>query len=251
MNLIKKLIIILLLIVAIVGIGLTLFGSKIDGLIAEQIEDQGSAAIGTKVTVGGVTTDIAAGRATIKGLTIANPDGYEAINAIEIAHFSAAVNYASRSIEQVIIDKPIINAELKGRRSNFQDLKENIPGVETSSVDSDPDSSNLTIKKLLVRSAQINLIVRGTDIVEDNGDVQTFTMDDMELTNLSGTPQQVANEIAQRLSLHISSQVKNHFADQLKERATQEFKEKASAFKDKLRSKLRDRLKTKENTEDR
>lgn len=239
MDTIKKLILILLVIVAVIGAGLLLLGGKIDELIAQEIERHGSAALGTEVSVTNVVTDIGAGSATIQGFTIANPDGFAAQNAIEIASFVAAVDYSSQEIELIEIENPTINAELLDGRSNFQTLLNNIPESEdAASSGEEAESIELTIKKLVVKQAQVNMLARDTELGE-----QSFTMADLVISNLSGTPEQISKQIATLLSKHISGQVTRHLAGQVKEQVLEKIDEKAkkvsNALRDKLRAKLR------------
>jgi hypothetical protein len=50
--------------------------SSLDGMVARAIERHGSAITGTAVRVASVSVDLAGGRATVRGLRVANPEGF-------------------------------------------------------------------------------------------------------------------------------------------------------------------------------
>jgi len=249
---IKKILIAVLILLVLVGVGVALFVStSLDDLIAEQIEVQGSAALGSKVSVANVKTSLTNGSAVISGLTIANPDGYSTTNAIQISSFSAKVDYQNQLIEQISIDQPIINAEVANNKNNFQELLDNIP--ETEDTDQNTDDSNdvvLTIKQLAIRQATVNLRVEEKTVgdrtlkLED----QSFVMSDLVINNLSGTTDQLSEDITRRLTKHVSSQVQDFVAAQIKERVKEEIKSKAKEkvnelLEKKLGDKVGDKLK--------
>jgi len=248
----KKVLIALLLVVVVIGAGLTFFASKLDGLIAEQIETEGTAALGSKVSVTEVITSLSEGSAIVNGLTIANPTGYQSANAFEIRSLSAKVDYKEQVIEQITIDKPVINAEIIGTKNNFQDLLDNMPETadEPESTESGEDLV-LTIKQIALKQATVNLRASDTKIAdrEFKIDDQTFVMDDLVMNNLSGTVDELSEEITRKLTNHVSGQVKAHVTalagDIIKEELKAQAKEKVNeVLEDKLKSgKLGDKLK--------
>jgi len=124
----KKIFIALLILIVIIGVALFVFAGKLDGIVKEAIETEGSAALGSPVRV----ANLKEGSALLTNFSIANPAGYTAKNAIEVTSFSAKVDYSNQLIEKIEINKPVINAEQKGQKNNFQDLLENMPADERS-----------------------------------------------------------------------------------------------------------------------
>jgi len=249
----KKILIALLLVVVVIGVGLTFFASKLDGLIAEQIETEGTAALGSKVSVTEVITSLSEGSAIVNGLTIANPTGYQSANAFEIRSLSAKVDYKEQVIEQITIDKPVVNAEIIGTKNNFQDLLDNMPDTadEPESTESGEDLV-LTINQIALKQATVNLRASGDTKIADREfkiDDQTFVMDDLVMNNLSGTVDELSEEITRKLTNHVSRQVKAHVTalagDIIKEELKAQAKEKVNeVLEDKLKSgKLGDKLK--------
>jgi len=141
----KKILIAVLVLIVIIGIALFVFVGKMDSIVKEAIETEGSAALGSPVRVESVVTDLKEGSALLTNLTIANPAGYKAKNAIEITSFGAEVDYKNQLIEKIEIIKPIINAEQKGQKNNFQDLLENMPASEEEETAEEESDTVITI----------------------------------------------------------------------------------------------------------
>lgn len=246
---IKNTLIALFLLIVVVAAGIAFFVSNnLDGYIAKQIEVKGSAALGSKVSVSRVKTSLADGSAHVSGLSIANPAGYSSKNAVEIDSFMAKIDYQSQVIEQINIEKPIINAEIAGEKNNFQELLDNMPESDDAAEKSaEEDELKLTIKQLAIRRATVNLRVEETAIgdrtykLED----QSFVMTDLVMTNLRGTADKLSEEITRRLTEHVSDQVKVFVAIQIKNRVKDELKAKASEkLNELLEEKLGDKLKS-------
>ncbi len=228
----KKVLIALLVLVVIVGIALFVFVGKMDEIVKQVIETEGSAAIGSPVRVESVVTNLKEGSALLTNFTIANPAGYRAKNAIEVTSFSANVDYSNQLIEEIEIDQPIINAEQKGQRNNFQDLLENMPADDEEETVEEQSDTVITIKKLALRRATVNLITSDLSVAGktlDLGD-RSFVMEDFVVNNLSGTATEISDEVVKQLTSHVSAQVtdyvKGEIASVAKERLMQEAKEK-------------------------
>lgn len=251
----KKVLIILAIIIAIVAVAGTVLFSKLDGIIAQTIETEGTETLGSKVSVASVVTKIADGSAQINGLTIANPPGYKKTNAIEIGSFSANVDYDKQIIKDVTINAPTINAEILGKmteiiqsrdldkiRSNFKDLVDNMPPSENEEVVAEEDDTVITINRFAIQKAKINLTA---DMLGDH----SFPMSDLVLTNLSGTSDQISDQITEQVTSHIQKQVKRYAVKEIQPLITSAIKAAAakkasSVIKDKLNDKvLKDKLK--------
>lgn len=242
----KKLLLALLVIIVIIGIVLFVFVGKMDSLVKDVIEQEGSAALGSPVKVESVVTDLKQGSAILTNFTISNPAGYTAANAIEIKSFSASVDYRNQIINKIEINNPIINAEQKGQKNNFQDLLQNMPATEEEEeVVSEEGDTVITIKQLALRSATINLITSDLAVGEmkfELGD-RSFVMDDFMMNDLNGTVTEVSDLVIERLTSHVSSQVKGYVqteaASMAKERLLEEAKNKINqALEEKLGGKL-------------
>lgn len=236
----KKILIALVVIIAIAVVVSTLLFSKLDGLIADIIRTEGTAAIGSAVTVDRVETRLTEGIVIIDGLAIANPAGYKNPYAFKINNFSADVDYQSQLIEKILIDQPIINAELKGTRSNFQDLLDGMPDQpETAEEPSGGDDTVITINSLQLRKATVNLD-------SDKFGQIPFVMDDFVMNNLQGTVDQLSKKITGKLVSHVTSQITRvataKIAAMVKDEALKQAKE---AVNEKLKEQLPEGLENK------
>jgi len=193
----KKVLIALLVLIAIIGIALFVFVGKMDEIVKQTIETEGSAALGSPVRVESVVTNLKEGSALLTNFTIANPAGYRAKNAIEVTSFSANVDYANQLIEEIEINQPVINAEQKGQRNNFQDLLENMPADDNEGAVEEQSDTVVTIKKLALRRATINLITSELTVAGKTlelGD-RSFVMEDFVVNNLNGTATEISDEV--------------------------------------------------------
>lgn len=230
----KKILIALLILIIAIAIGLYVFSGKLDGIIKDAIETEGTAALGSQVKVTSVVTDFKQGRAEIAGLTISNPPGYQAANAIELSNFNAEVDYGDQTVKEIIINQPVINAEQKGQRNNFQDLLERMPDSETVEQETSAEpGAEITIKKIALQKATINLLTSDLEVAGQSLDLgnRSFIMDDFVVTNISGTAQEISDELTQKLVSHVSGQVKAYVTKEItnvaKAKATEKLKEEA------------------------
>ncbi len=247
----KKILIALLVLIAAIAAGLYVFSGKLDGLIKEVIETEGTAALGSAVRVVSVVTDFKQGRAEFGGLTIANPAGYQAANAVELSKFAAEVDYSDQTVKEIIINQPIINAEQKGTNNNFQDLLDKMPSSteeepEEESTDPGPE---ITIKKIALRKATINLLTSDLKIAGQAIEIgnHSFVMEDFVAQNITGTAEEISDELTRSIVAHVSGQVKGYVAGQLKTlakaKALQKAKEKAQeVIEEKLSGELTEKL---------
>jgi len=223
--------------------------NQLDSLIAQTIEKEGSAALNTRVNVSQVTTQLKDGKASISGITIANPTGYKNAHALSLNSISAEVDYKDQIIKKISINQPIINAELKGSTSNFQELLDKLSKPSDPQAKQSQSSSNnqkITINKLVLSKATVNLLA--TDYapaakygLKNDLDLDTsFIMDDFVMNNITGTVDQVTDKISKKLMKHITSQVRNFATDLVKKEASKQIKEKAT---EKIKEALGDKLK--------
>jgi hypothetical protein len=77
------------------GLALWLLASNLDDLVARALEHHGSRMTGTAVTVAGVSIDLREGRATIRGLRVANPDGFSDRDAVSVAEITVQIDPGS------------------------------------------------------------------------------------------------------------------------------------------------------------
>jgi hypothetical protein len=105
---------------------------NLEGFVANAIEDAGSEALKTDVSVSGVKINLSEGIAAIGGLTVANPDGYSNGNLFELEGIEVNLDLDSIGKEVLVITsiriqnpKIIFEGDAAGG-SNMQTLIENM-----------------------------------------------------------------------------------------------------------------------------
>jgi len=234
----KKVLIGLFVIIGIAVVAGTIFVGKLDGLIADAIRTEGSETLGSKVDVKNVVTDLKQGSATITGLTVANPSNYKSAHALVINDFTAQVDYQTQTAKQIVIEKPIINAEIISvDKNNFQDLLDGMPADTDELEDADEEELILTIEELQLNNAQVN-------VTNEKLGQQTFVMDNFVVRNLTGKVDQISDTLVTKLTNHISSQVTSYAKQQLTEMVKEKAKEKVKeVLSEKINEKIGDKLK--------
>jgi hypothetical protein len=144
-----------LVVVIIIAAMLWRVVANLDSIVAGIIEDEGSDALKTRVSVSNVSIDLREGKAAIGGLTIANPAGFSGGNIFELNGIAVDVNISSLTedvivIETVHISEPLVVYETnEAGKSNMDVLLENInAGAEDEQSDAEAAEILLIIDEL-------------------------------------------------------------------------------------------------------
>lgn len=187
----KKLLIVLLVLLVVAGGAAWYFTSfKLDGLIEGAIEKAGTDSLGTSVSVGKVETNLKDGSLTISSITVANPPGFKNEKAFSLNNIEAAVDYKTKEIKRVVIDNPEIIVEELNGSTNIDKMLEML---DSAPAEPAPEGSAaqpvITIRHFRMNESRASFesasLERYTDI----------KVDSVELKNLSGTPDELAQVI--------------------------------------------------------
>jgi len=183
--------------------------SNLDAIVASIIEEEGSSALNTEVTVSGVSIDLGAGKAGIAGLTIANPAGYSG-NAFELDGIEVGLNLESLSQDVLVIDSiniqhPHVNYEMKADRSNNMDVL--LSGIDSSSTESpgeasevsDGDAMKMIIDALHFSGGTVSVLVEGSPEASKELQLPGINMRSIGRSQGGVTADVIANEIASEL----------------------------------------------------
>lgn len=248
-----------IIVIVIAGIGLFVLLNSGD-LIKTGIEKYGSAALGAEVSVEAVNLDLAGGSAQILGLTVGNPAGLDGADALNVGEVKVLLDPGQISeslivIKQVLIDGADVALIAKGKRSNFQQLMENVER-SVGSPDGATESSEAA-------GAQPRFIVDRLDFTNAAASVNSdllgdlaLDIPDVHLTDIGRKSNGVtAAELAQQFLKPISDAATRAAVEEgldlegVKARAKQRVQEQ---IRDKISSGLRgltDRLKEKKTEE--
>jgi hypothetical protein len=142
------------------------------GLIKTAIENLGSEALQTEVSVNELEFSASEASADVRGLSVANPQGYSAGDAFAIDQFKVAVSTEQPGGGVVVLDKVIIDGarvllEFKGldvrKDSNLQKLLDNLD--ETAGTSSEPPSESVST------SDEVKVIINQLDFTNAQASV--------------------------------------------------------------------------------
>ena len=111
--------------VIVVAAGIWILSLSVDSIVKSAIEDRGSQMTGTTVTVDQVSISPFSGEGTIRGLRVANPEGYGTDHAIVIDDFYISLDLFSVFSDEILIHEirisnPSIYVEQKLPENNLR-----------------------------------------------------------------------------------------------------------------------------------
>lgn len=190
----KKIIVVLLLLALVIAAGAWYFVSfRMDNLIETRIEQTGSQSFGSRVTVGDVKTRIRDGSLEISSITVANPPGFSNSNAFSLNHIEAAVDYGSRDIKRLVVDRPEILIEEVGGTTNFAQMLDELERMESSAGEAGKEEP-----VIVIRHFRMNESRAGFDSATFDRH-STVELDAIEMNDLRGTPTEIARIIAREV----------------------------------------------------
>ncbi len=179
----RKFLFFLLLLIAIAG-GVVYYAlTNLSGIIESSIENFGSQATQTQVSLDSVDLSLAEGTAALNGLTVGNPSGYSSNNAVSLGRINVAIDLESLqncsatgcdvvTLKEVSVDSPQILYELGQGGNNLKTIQKNVEAYTAglsrggSSSGSSSSSTKLIIDRLVVRGGQI-AVRRGESKIAD------------------------------------------------------------------------------------
>jgi hypothetical protein len=138
------------LLLVVVG-ALVYIAQNANSLVKNAIEDLGSKHLGTTVSVASVDISLTEGRGAIKGLEIANPEGYEGPYLMQLDEIAVHLNLGELSTQTIVLDRVLIDgariaAIVKGKNdSNLQALMDNLDSGSSAAAESDAGGAETTV----------------------------------------------------------------------------------------------------------
>jgi hypothetical protein len=114
--------------VVVAVVGLALLSTQVDGIVARTVVEYARETTGTAAHLGSADVALSEGRATLEGLTIDNPDGYETDYFLRIDDIETSLDLGSlRSdvpiVKEVLVSGAHLNAEQRGDSINLTDIQ--------------------------------------------------------------------------------------------------------------------------------
>jgi hypothetical protein len=189
------------LLVLALGVGIFYTMSNLDRLVAGAIEKHGSDVTQTRVGVGGVEISVREGRGSIRGLTIASPEGFDSSNAFSLGDITLDIDLGSVRQDPIVIDEilirsPQVTAVFKSDgTSNIDKLRKQIqnhvPAGAGGAEDQESDPVKLRIRKLTFEAGTI-----GVDASALGLDERSLDLGDIQMNDIGGANGATADEIA-------------------------------------------------------
>lgn len=144
--------------VAVVVLAVWYVLSNLNSLVASAIEKEGTHVAGVPVHVGSVSIDLRAGRGTIRGLRVANPEGFSRGDAFSLGEITLQLDTTRLGstplvVQRVLIKKPVARYEVNARgESNFGVLKSHVEQASASKGEQKPKPAGGKPLKLVIRN---------------------------------------------------------------------------------------------------
>jgi hypothetical protein len=226
-GILKKLIVVFIGLIAVVGVGLFVVVLNLDSIIGGSIEKFGTAATGTGVTIEDVSLSIFSGNLSLDGLEVKNPKGFVNPHAFKFEKFAVDLDLASLASDTIVVNSIIIKDiriayEPSTGGSNLDRIQKNIekytgadkkqPEVEKAPEKAPEESEkepakqkNIIIKKFIIDGGEIAVAspMIGTGI---NVPMMKFEMNDIGTGGKSSVTE-ILNQIFDELLPAIAKSV--------------------------------------------
>jgi len=230
----------LVAIILVVGGGIFYLGSNLDSIVAQVIQDQGSAATGTAVRVEGVSIKLQDASASISGLSVANPAGFSDNPAIEFGSFSINLDSSTLTSDPIIIESITVNSlklrvEQDGSNNNLRTIMDALP---SSSAD-DSSQAGSDAPKIIIKRFELNDASADVSIPQ-LGENRTVDIANIALTNIGQeTNGATAAQLAQQILMPVMNAALSSAAvDGVKGKVEDKISEQTNKLKGKLFEKL-------------
>jgi len=248
----KSILAILAVVIVVFVAGIFYLLTNLDGLVKAAIERHGSEAVKTSVRVSSVAIKLADGAASINGLTVANPGGFSLPLAFSLGEITVDIDLEKTGEELIALDlikvrEPFVFYEINAeRKDNLSALKENLgiqpsAGSESVAAESPADAIKLSIKRFVLEGAALK--VKIVPLKDKEYDLKVPVL---KLTNLQGTPEEIARQVLNQLIDHAKNEIRKKGLDEelaeMKARARAMAKEKVDEAKSELKNKVENKL---------
>jgi len=179
---------------------------SLDEIVRTAIEDYGSEIMGTSVQVSSVSIQLREGKGTIRGLRVANPDGFQPGDSVSFGEIALDIDVGSLTsrdpivITLIDIAEPAVSlvTDAEGQ-TNLQALQQNTAGYSGGSggaaADSEEPPTRLTIRKFVVEGGLL-----AADLTAVGGERVEAKLPPLRLSNVGGdkggTPGEIGAAVA-------------------------------------------------------
>ena len=241
----KKVFIGLAVIAVILGALLWWLSANLDVIVKKVIEDVGTDVTQTSVNVSGVEIGLLDGKASLAGLSVANPPGFSGSNIVTLDKVAVEIDIESLNsnpiiINEILVAQPQVFYEMnKDKVSNLDVLKKNVASYSASDSAAPDDKAasdeaapgeemKLIIKKLRFDGGHLSAVSAIVPDKKIEADLPAFQMNNLGQSTGGATSEQIAKQVIDRLIKQAVDVAAKAGVDQL----TDELKEKGKAALD-------------------
>jgi len=201
----KFLIIGVILVIAVVGVGVYVLMSSLDSVVKAAVEQIGSEATGTQVTLNQVEISPTSGFGALRGFRMTNPKGFAEGDAFKFDEINVTLDITSVFsdpvvINEIVIDKPEITYAIGDSGSNVDEIQKNVndyAGAESGSGGDSASSSegpNLVIKNLYMRNGTVTVSAPGMSDETLSAPLPDIHLTDIGEEGRGATPAEVVSQ---------------------------------------------------------
>lgn len=228
----------------IAGVAVWLLVSNLDNIVKRVVEDVGSDTLGTSVSLDSAAVSLGDASAALRGLTIANPRGFDAPYAFELGAIEVSIDPASATTDEIVlprivVDQARLSFEQQGASNNLQTLLNKIDSAAGGPGDGTGDAADDL--RFVIQEFQLN--GAGMTVLHDQLEQPiSFVLPDIKLRDIG---RKGAGVTAQEAAQQIIEPVLEKTKDAATARARQEIEGMARQALDRQQDKVMDSVRDK------
>ena len=235
----KLIIAVIAVLIVITGLFLYLY-NNVDSIVKNGIERYGTDVCGTKVSVGSVDISLKSGRGTIRGLRVANPDGYSHDSVVELGDAIVAIDIGSINRDPIVITEirvksPLVSAEVDEKlATNIGKIRGHVQQYQARAAMPAGKQDAGFEKRIAIRSFVIELGTLKADATRVGREKGQWEMPPIELSNLGGERGVRPEAMAKVISVALFTRAEQVAAEHVKAAAVQQIKNEAQKKLDEI-----------------
>jgi len=235
----KLIIAVIAVLIVITGLFLYLY-NNVDSIVKNGIERYGTDVCGTKVSVGSVDISLKSGRGTIRGLRVANPDGFSHDSVVELGDAIVAIDIGSINRDPIVITEirvksPLVSAEVDEKLgTNIGKIRGHVQQYQARAAKPAGKQDAGFEKRIAIRSFVIELGTLKADATRVGREKGQWEMPSIELSNLGGERGVRPEAIAKVISVALFTRAEQVAAEHVKAAAVQQIKNEAQKKLDEI-----------------
>lgn len=221
-------------VVVVVGGAVVFLYSSIDSIVKAAVEEVGSRATQTKVTLDSVKISPTSGEGALNGFRMGNPTGFKTDNAMRFNTVSVKLDVGSLTkdailIKEVVIAGPQITYELGGGGSNIATIQKNVDAFAKSmgagqggGAKQEPakdGGKKVIIENLYIRDGKIGVAASMLGGKQMDASLPTIHLKDIGKDKGGATPAEVADKVLTSISSSASKVVSSLGVDKMMDKA--------------------------------